>query len=89
MATATIARQECIGMDPERVVVTVVIVPTGIATIVPRANMNIRYKRSCAAAIVRLHYEFRARPPHLPVFCKFAGNSDPLRGIIASNSDPF
>jgi hypothetical protein len=21
--------------------------------------------------------------------CKFAGNSDPLRGIIASNSDPF
>ena len=23
------------------------------------------------------------------VDCKFAGNSDPLRGIIASNSDPF
>jgi len=23
------------------------------------------------------------------LFCKFAGNSDPLRGIIASNSDPF
>jgi len=23
------------------------------------------------------------------VGCKFAGNSDPLRGIIASNSDPF
>jgi hypothetical protein len=22
-------------------------------------------------------------------FCKFAGNSDPLRGIFASNSDPF
>jgi hypothetical protein len=21
--------------------------------------------------------------------CKFAGNSDPLRGIFASNSDPF
>ena len=21
--------------------------------------------------------------------CKFAGNNDPLRGIIASNSDPF
>jgi hypothetical protein len=21
--------------------------------------------------------------------CKFASNSDPLRGIIASNSDPF
>ena len=24
-----------------------------------------------------------------PSICKFAGNSDPLRGIIASNSDPF
>ena len=23
------------------------------------------------------------------IVCKFAGNSDPLRGIIASNSDPF
>jgi hypothetical protein len=25
----------------------------------------------------------------LSLICKFAGNSDPLRGIIAFNSDPF
>jgi len=30
-----------------------------------------------------------ARTAAVAADCKFAGNSDPLRGIIASNSDPF
>ena len=44
-----------------------------------------------AAARQREHEaaDFGGKWMMLPVACKFAGNSDPLRGIIASNSDPF
>jgi hypothetical protein len=48
--------------------------------------------RDFVAQPVKLSYDAKweeASPAHGQIGCKFAGNSDPLRGIIASNSDPF
>jgi len=38
-------------------------------------------------ALKRARVDAVRSPPLLE--CKFADNSDPLRGIIAANSDPF